>query len=246
MLQETQWTADSLSDISLATHDGDAITFSFEDNNEAVSDHKSSLWSLKHIRAFIECDGVPTEAGLLIVSFIPTARWEAMKAQNPLLTEYALFAVRFKGWRIDEDGSEPEILSSLHHYVYDNDSESNVFFANPVHSESYQSAKKTLLDRIESVMAPDIHHRFENLIDHPVVDFIRVEDGFQRRGIGNALYFTASHIVAENGFDLMSSIKKSNAGTANFSAFRRDYPEMVRKIDGKYFVSPNFENYVDC
>ena len=51
-------------------------------------------------------------------------------------------------------------------------------------------------------------------------------------------------IVCENGYRLRSSGTKTESGQAHFKAFARNYPEIVTKEDGYYFIDINLEDNI--
>ena len=242
----SSWNTESLSKLNLTTHCGQPLTFEFAEDCEGDRPgYNDSLWSVHSVNAFLTIDGEKTKVGHLKISYISQSCWDKkiLKSRYP---EELIFAKQVGGWHFafDED-NEANTLHEASRYTHMSLHNEEVFLDKEPSSKAYQDAKKDLYDRVNA----KITHKMKNCkdfhVDKPLVDFIYVEKEYQKKGIGNALYFATANFIANNGLTLHASGIQTKEGQANFQRFKANYPEMVRKTDDRWMVSPEFAFFPD-
>lgn len=242
----SSWNTESLSKLNLTTHCGQSLTFEFvEDCEKNRPNYSDSLWSVHSVNAFLTIDGKKTQVGYLKVSYIPQSSWDE-KILASRYPEVLVYAAKVSGWCIpvDED-DEAETLHRTANYCNMDLYNEKAFLNNPHSSKAYQDAKKDLYDRVDAKVTHKMKDCKDFHIDKPLVDFISVDSEYQRKGIGNALYFATVTLIADNGLTLHASGIQTLEGKANFQRFKANYPEMVRKSGDRWMVSPEFAFFPD-
>lgn len=129
-----EWKENSLKNLNLKTKDGKKLSFEF---NPDIWTDPNELYVLHEISVYVE--GNEDKAGYLKFNFIPEENWNNKIVNNPVgLPEEASFCITCKGFAVDEEGSEPEILQGISRYIKMSYANSQVFLKNDIDSEIYQ------------------------------------------------------------------------------------------------------------
>lgn len=236
------WSTNSLQDSTFHNNNGQEIVFEFDFNYEKNSRFKS-LWSVHKLTAFIDDNPV----GYITVSYIPEATWNDIVESKPL--HPALVASEHIGGNslgirgAQSFPSEHSILQKLSLSVAY--SMNSVFTKENVGTREYNEAKEFVLNRSIRKYKESYQNSYDFHVEKPMVDYINTNDEYKRQGIGHALYYAMALIVAENGYRMRSSGLKTKDGSAHFKAFSRNYPEIITKEDGYYFIDTNLKENMD-
>ena len=242
----SSWNTESLSNLHLTTHCGQPITFEFtEDCEKNRPDYSDSLWSVHSVDAFLTIDGKKTQVGYFKISYIPQSSWDE-KILASRYPETLVFANKVSGWCVPlNENNEAETLHETTKYCNMELYNEKVFLNNPHSSKVYKNIKKWVYKQIHQKQAQKMRDTKDFHIDKPFVDFISVDEAYQKKGIGNALYLATATLVADNDLILHPSGIQTKEGKANFQRFKANYPEMVRKSGDRWMVSPEFAFFPD-
>lgn len=237
------WSTHSLEELSFTTKGNKHITFNFIFDSEG---HKNngSLWIVHKLEAYVD----NKLAGFMTTSYIPEGRWNNTIENtpfDPIIVSADFFGGASLGFRFASPDNMPEehnVLQKLSLSVaYDMH---RVLTEENVGTDEYEDAKDFVIKRAIRKHKEKYDSSKSFHVEKPLVDYISTEDGYTRQGIAHALYYTMASIVCENGYRLRSSGLKTDDGQAHFNAFARNYPEIITKEDGYYFVDINLEDNI--
>ena len=79
------------------------------------------------------------------------------------------------------------------------------------------------------------YEKFHNFhVEHPVVDYVKVQPDYRRQGIATEMYIQMGTWLAERGWKLYASGIQTDAAEALWTSFiREDYPTGVETHNGK-------------
>ena len=238
------WSTDCLKGLSFSTKGGKEITFNFIFDSEGHKNNGSLPWIVHKLEAYV--DG--NLAGFMTTSYIPEERWNNIIENTPF-DPIIVFADLFGGASLGFRFATPENMPSEHNVLhklslgvaYDMH---RILTKENIGSKEYEDAKDFVIKRA----IRKYKEKYDSLkafhVEQPLVDYISTEDNYTRQGIAHALYYTMASIVCENGYRLRSSGLKTKEGQAHFDAFARNYPEIITKEDGYYFVDTFLEDNI--
>lgn len=237
------WSTHSLEELSFTTKGNKHITFNFIFDSEG---HKNngSLWIIHKLEAYVD----NKLAGFMTTSYIPEERWNNTIENtpfDPIIVSADFFGGASLGFRFATPDNMPEehnVFQKLSFSVaYDMH---RVLTKENIGTDEYEDAKAFVTKRAIRKHKEKYDSSKSFHVEQPLVDYISTEDNYTRQGIAHALYYTMASIVCENNYRLRSSGMKTNEGHAHFNAFARNYPEIIIKEDGYYFVDTFLEDNI--
>lgn len=235
------WSTHSLEELSFTTKGNKHITFNFTFDSEAYKNN-FSLWIVHKLEAFI--DNKPV--GHIKTSYIPKEWWDNAIENtpfDPVIVSADFFNGECLGFRFTKKmPEEHKVIQALSLSVSYN--LHTILKEENVGTKEYEEAKEFVVKHSIRKFRDKYESKKNLYVEKPLVDYLSTEKEYQRQGIAHALYYAMASIVCENGYRLRSSGTKTESGQAHFKAFARNYPEIVTKEDGYYFIDINLEDNI--
>jgi len=213
------------------TKDGDKIELRYQDDSEG---DENRGWTVDKITAYI--DGI--EVGYLKLSYIPNKRFHDhypnIFAWLQKISGNYLISRDFVGFGSERRGGEEfeyEKYSEEHKRKF---VEILAFVFRLGREGTYVKQFKTDRELLQAIR--DIEEKFlsgskgvqfkrfkNDFVDKPVVDFIRVNEDFQRKRIAEALYVAGSKWMKEKGMKLYASGTQSDSAKDAWKHLEKKY-----------------------
>lgn len=220
------------------TKDGRPIEFRYYERDPkdplAKKDPVKYPWVRHLIEAYI--DGVPV--GYLKIAYIPLKVWRTFYANDV----WAFLRHR-KGWAIPKTSDPVEFWDGIVRYTFPEGVWEHI--PNGSNPKTRKEAQENIRAFEDAYMKSPYMRDFRRYnVDKPEVDNIRVDEAYQRQGIGHALYQYGARKMAERGLVLHASSIQSDDAKASWRALEErgkpvtrgkgrkklDYRKMVRRI----------------
>jgi GNAT superfamily N-acetyltransferase len=180
----------------------------------------------------IGIDGSPEEVGYLKLAYIPKKRFDDHFKAGALsyadqIAGHRVFPAP-KDWETNPDARASHDIDGFDdHQLREFVRGASWSFLNrdfsygASHAKLQSMDRRQLMDQVKEIRAA-VEHRFSaeyrrfrrNVVDKPMVDFIRVHDGYRRLGIATALYVEGARWMAEKGLRLYASSNQSTEAAA--------------------------------
>lgn len=204
--------------------------------HEDIEGDKNRGFQVDKIEAFIGDENV----GYLKIAYIPRKRWE--KWHPSILNWYtqfqgsSLLPHEYKTSKLEDIPTE-ELAKDLAHAWWASPSADDINYSkrNEIYQQMQQIAltgnRQQILDAYHQIERDAYKHkgklfkRFENyFVDKAYVDFIRVEDKYQRQGIATALYRAGYEWMKSKGMPFYASGTQSKDAKATWRTLKKRYP----------------------
>lgn len=208
------------------------VTFTY---HEDVEGDKNRGWRVDRIDAHLP--GVEKPVGYLKISYIPKERWEA---HFPTMLN---FLAKMQGQSVLPYRSE----SRDYHDIPPEELKTNIQHAAIALSDRYPSMEE--FKRLENLPLDQVVPEFEKFekyakkkfalqyrrykqyyVDKPIVDFIRVEEPYQRQGIGIALHRAGHEWMKKRGLPYYASGSQTAEAKAVWQKMEKEFPIKYEKF----------------
>ena len=200
------------------------VHFKYHEDSEG-DDNRG--WQVDKITAFID----DTEVGYLKLAYIPRKRFEKW---YPSILNYVdqivgthILPHEYRGmlWtQIPTDVLRKSVynLAQVAGLGWTESNELADTAKTASDAELHQIYRKLIVDLKKTKGV--LFKRFERyFVDHPYVDFIRVNDNYQRQGIGTALYRAGHEWMKAKDMKLHASTTQTDYAKAAWKSLERDY-----------------------
>lgn len=207
----------------------DGLTFKVIQDSEGDNNRG---WRVDKLEAFL--NGSPV--GYLKMSYIPEERFNR---EYPSILSW-LGKMQGKGKFNDRYHDLSTPLSRIKAMLDDQDytgKSSKDPKLNSLDDVGLKTLEKRLLRFYQERYGKEFAKFRNHWVDKPLVDFIRVDKGFQRQGIGIAMYEEGAKYLASMGMRLYASSNQQPAAKAAWDWLRVNAPEHFGIDNGRPFLS---------
>lgn len=173
------------------TKDGDEIRFSFVEDTKDYSGRKQG-WVLHKLEAYVEEGGYQKKVGYLKISYIPLERFQEV---YPTIWH---FMSHQKGWALGEALDQLDDINVLWKALF-------VYVGYHSRPDVPEEEKRQVIERTAQRHQEEFREFRRFHVNKPLVDFIRVDPNWRRKGIGQTLYKKGAEIMAQRGMKLHAS-----------------------------------------